>query len=286
MRRLSKRQRIATSVLAVVALCFITLDVAGGSLAPAHSGVRGSLGALYRGTDGLLGPVRRFLQGVPTAGTNKSRIDHLEQQNAQLRKQLAQRSENAATARELSRLRLAADSLGARVLPARVTAFAPGEGFDWTVTVDAGTSSGVRAGQTVTDGVGLVGRVLHADGSSAVIVLSVDPHAGVGVRDTRTGQLGVATGAGTSGFTFTPLDPNANVRVGDVLMTGPAGSSSYVAGVEVGTVRSVRVSADGSTRAAVDAATSPTALDVVGIVLTGATATASGRAPLQPGGAH
>ena len=55
-------------VLAVVALCFITLDLGGGSLQGAHSGVRGSLGSLYRGTDTVLGPVRRMLPPVGVGG--------------------------------------------------------------------------------------------------------------------------------------------------------------------------------------------------------------------------
>ena len=60
MRRLTRRQRTAALVLAVLALCFITLDLGGGGLRSAHTGVRGTLGALYRGTDAMLGPVRRF----------------------------------------------------------------------------------------------------------------------------------------------------------------------------------------------------------------------------------
>lgn len=282
MRSLTRRQRTAAIVLAVIALGFITLDLGGGSLSNAHSGVRGFFGSLYRGTDAVLGPARRWVQGVPSAGTNESTIQDLQAESAKLRGQLAAERADARTSRQLAALKLAATD-GRRVLPARVIAYGPGQGFDWTVTIDAGSGDGVRVGQTVTDGVGLVGRVLHADADSAVVLLAADPGSGVGVRDTRSGELGIATGAAADGFTFAPLDPDASIKVGDTLVTGPVGSSSFVAGLEVGTVTSVRRSADGTVTAAVRPRTSPTAVDVVGVISAGPQVRAD-RAPLVGSG--
>lgn len=269
MRRLSRRQRWAALALALVALAFLTLDLGGSSLASAHSGVRGAFGALYRGTDAVLGPVRRFVQGVPGAASNQAKIDQLEAENRTLQQELADAAVDKKTAAELDALQLAARSGGYRVQPAQVTALSPGAGFDWTVTLDAGTDRGIQLGQTVTDGHGLVGRVVHADASSSVVLLAIDPGSGVGVRDLRSGQLGVVKGAGTNGFTFVPLDPESRVRAGDQLATGPAGTSSYVAGIAVGTVRSVHASTDGTTTVNVQPATSPTSLDLVGVILSG-----------------
>jgi len=259
---------MAAIVLAALGVSFLTLDVGGGGLRSAHSGVRGTLGSLYRGTDAVLGPARRFVQGIPSAGTNRSRIAELQHENAVLRGRVAAAESDRRTQLRLAQLQ-AATAGGYRVLPARVIALGPGEGFDWTVTLDAGSSSGVRVDQTVTDGAGLVGRVLHADASSCVVLLGADPGAGIGVRDVRTGQVGIATGRGSAGFTFVPLDPNALVRVGDVLVTGPTGSTTFVGGLTVGTVSSVRTSADGATRATAQAAVSPTGLDLVGVILVG-----------------
>ena len=83
MRRLTRRQRMAAIVLAVVALCFITLDLGGGSLQGAHSGVRGALGSLYRGTDTVLGPVRRWFTGrARRRDERRPRSQQLQHQNA------------------------------------------------------------------------------------------------------------------------------------------------------------------------------------------------------------
>ncbi len=279
--RLTRRQRVAAVVLAAVAACFLTLDLTGSSLSTAHSGVRGLLGSLYRGTDSVLGPVRRFVQGVPHASSNEERVRVLQHENAVLKKQLADINTDRRTAAELARLRLSATDGRYRVLPARVLAISPSEGFDWTVTIDTGTSSGVKVGQSVTDGNGLVGRVLHADTATSVVLLAVDPGSGVGARDLRTGQVGVATGLGADGFKFRPLDPKAKLRVGDQLDTGPAGSSSYIADLAVGKITAVRVAAGGTTLALAEPTSSPTALDLVGVILSGG-GRAGTRSAVQP----
>jgi rod shape-determining protein MreC len=260
-RRLTRRQRLAAAVLVAVGVVFLTVDLTGSGLRGAHGGVRGALGALYRGTDGVLGPVRRFVQGVPHAASNRDSIARLRRENAQLRARLAQVAGAASTNAALSRLPTTS-------LPARVIALGPGSGFDWTVTLDVGSHDGVHNGQTVTDGVGLVGRVLHTSATSCMVLLAVDPGSGVGARDARTGELALATGQGTSGFRVSPLDPAARLSVGDTLLTGPARESTYVPGLALGVVTSVRTSADGTTVAHMRPAVSPTALDLVGVIVT------------------
>ncbi len=204
-------------------------------------------------------------------------------ENAALRGRISSLQADQRTTGRLAELQRAADGSNLRLLPARVIAYGPGQGFDWTVTLDVGTSSGVRVDQTVTDGAGLVGRVLHADRSSSVVLLAADPGSGVGVRDERSGELGVASGHGADGFVFVPLRPGAAVAVGDRLATGPTGSTSYVSGIEVGTVSSVRTSADGTVRAAVRPTASPTAVDLVAVVLDDHSGGLAAR-PALPGG--
>jgi rod shape-determining protein MreC len=268
-RRLTDRQRVAACALGLVATALITLDVAGDSLRGAHGGARGALGALYRGTDSVLGPVRRFVQGVPSAVSSQNDVQALRRENADLRGQLAAQAADRAVTERLARLQLRADASRRPVLPGRVIALGAAQGFDWTVTLDVGAGEGVQVDQTVTDGDALVGRVLHVGADICVVLLAVDPGSGVGVRDVRTGELALATGRGTDGLTVAPLDPHAPLRVGDALRTGPAGASTYAPGLAVGTVTAVRVAADGSTTGHLVAATSPTALELVGVILSG-----------------
>jgi rod shape-determining protein MreC len=266
MRRLTRRQQLAAVALTVVALLFVSLDFAGGSLSNARGGVTGALGSLYRGTDAVFGPARRFVQGIPDVAGNRREIARLQQQNQQLRQQVRDQATDAATGRQLERLQLQASAAGWTVLPARVIATGPGAGFQWTVTVDVGSRDKVVAGQTVTDGHGLVGRVVAVYASSSTVLLAADPTFGVGARDTRSGQLMLAKGAGSAGLTGAPLDESAVLKVGDRLVTGPAGETTFVSGIDVGTVYSVTRSADGTVRVSIRPAAGQTGLDLLGIV--------------------
>ncbi len=281
MRRLTRRQQLAAAALAVLALLFISLDFAGGSLAGARGGTTGALGSLYRGTDSVLGPVRRFVQGVPDVAGNRREIAQLRQSNADLQRQLAAAAADAATARQLHALQLQADTADWRLMPARVIATGPGAGFQWSVTLDVGSREHVLVGQTVTDGLGLVGRVVAVYPTTSVVLLAADPTSGVGVRDVRSGALLLATGTGSGPLTASSLTDSADVRVGDRLETGPAGKTTYAAGVAVGVVTSVHTSADGTVSARLRPASRQAGLDLVGIVLTEPRGTA--RPALEPG---
>ena len=69
------------------------------------------------------------------------------------------------------------------------------------------------------------------------------------------------------------------VRVGDLLQTGPAGTSTFNAGLIVGTVSAVHTSAGGAVTASVRAVVNPTTLNLVGVI-TSADPTPSSRAPI------
>lgn len=261
-----------------MATLMIATDTIGASYAGARGGVQGFFGALYRGTDYVLGPARRWVAAVPHLGSDTTTIDRLRARVAALERTDSQRGTDAATLAQLAKLQLQATRGGYSVLPARVVAIGPGDGFSWTVTLDAGSADKVKLGQTVIAGAALVGRVIRVSPTSATVLLAADPGSGVGVRDERTGQVGLVTGRGSAGFTYAPLDPNATVRAGDVLVSGPARSSTYIAGLTVGTVTT---SGTGAVR--VTPATSPTSLDLVGVILLGGTA--GPRQPLRPGAA-
>jgi rod shape-determining protein MreC len=284
MRKLTRRQQIGAAALTLVALLFISLDFAGGSLYRARGGATGALGSLYRGTDSVIGPVRRFIQGVPDVAANRSKIAALQQENDTLRRRLADSQLDTGSAKRLNDLQLQADSAGWQILPARVIATGPGASFEWTVTVDVGSRDHVLLSQTVSDGFGLVGRVIAVYKTTSVVLLAADPTSGVGVRDTRSGELLLATGNGSRGITAAPLDDSVDIKVGDHLVTGPAGKTTFVSGIEVGVITKVSRSIAGTITATVRPTAPQAGLDLIGIVLQQPRNTA--RPPLTPGNAR
>ena len=188
MRRLTRRQQLSAITLAVLALLFISLDFAGGSLG------RGPRRHHRRARLAVPGHRLGARPGSPVpAGDSRCRTEPAARSPScsnrivELQRQLAAAGTDAATARRLSALQLQADSEQWQIMPARVIATGPGAGFQWTVTLDAGSREHVQAGQSVTDGVGLVGRVVAVYPTTSVVLLAADPTSGVGVRDVRSG---------------------------------------------------------------------------------------------------
>jgi rod shape-determining protein MreC len=262
------RQRRAMLVLLVLSLAFITLDYRSRSFDGVRSAAQTVFGPVQRGVTAVAAPVGRFFAGIPDAAGAHGRVSELQRQNADLQRRLRESTLNGSRLDELGRLELLAGLGRYRVVPATVVSVGPSLGFEWTVTIDAGTRDGVRVDMTVVNGDGLVGRVKQVDGLTAVVVLAIDPGSSVGVRLAGSNQLGVASGAGLGPVTFAPLDPQARARVGDRLVTGPYGGTTYVPGVPVGEV--IGTSGDPGS-AAQEATVRPyvtfTALDLVGVVL-------------------
>jgi rod shape-determining protein MreC len=264
----SRAQRRAVVLLLVLSGVLITVD----SRADAFSGPRSAARAIFdpmqRGVTTVVSPVGDFFSALGDLGDSSGRIDTLERENADLRRKLRESELTGSRADELGRLKLLAGQGQFTVMPATVIGVGPSLGFEWTLTVDAGTRDGVRPDQTVVDGDGLVGRVKQAGPSSSVIVLAVDPDSAVGVRLAGGNQLAVASGNGLGPLTVTPLDPQTRIKVGDRLLTGPYGGSTYVTGIPVGEVTAVSGDPGAPVR---DATVRPypdfTSLDLVGIVL-------------------
>ena len=264
----TRGQRRAGILLLLLSVVLITSDSRGDAFRGARNAAHRAVDPAQHGVTTLVAPVGRFFGGLGDIGHSGDRIDALEKQNAELRRQLRETELTGTRSAELQKLKLLSGSGRFTVMPATVTGLGPSIGFEWTVTVDAGRRDGVAADQTVIDSDGLVGRVKEVGESSATVVLAVDPGSAVGVRLAGGNALGVAAGNGLGPLTFTPLDPATRVKVGDRLLTGPYGGSTYVAGLPVGQITAVSGDPGAPAReATVTPYVSFARLDLVGIVL-------------------
>lgn len=264
----SRGQRRAVILLLLLSIVLITLDHRGDAFGGARDAAHSVVDPAQRGVTTLTAPVGRFFGGLGDLGDSTSKIDALEKENADLRRRLREGELTATRSAELQKLKLLSGQVRFTVMPATVTGLGPSIGFEWTVTVDAGRRDGVVADQTVIDANGLVGRVKTVGEGSSTVVLAVDPGSAVGVRLAGGNALGLAAGNGLGPLTFTPLDPGTRVKVGDRLVTGPYGGSTYVAGLPVGEVTAVSGDPGAPAReATVRPYVSFASLDLVGIVL-------------------
>lgn len=242
------------------------------TVADVRSGPDSPFEAVRRGADTVLGPAQRAvggaargiggIGGIGGGGGSAQELERLRAENARLTAQLRRSEGLQRRVDELDAL-LALTSAGTYpMVPARVATIGSALGFSSTVTIDAGSRDGVRPGQTVLNGDGLVGRTLRVGPFTATVLLLTDPGFTVGARLTRGGTLGLATGTG-NGLVY-ELVEGGRVQPGDALLT--TGSDTFVAGVPIGRVTAVDGGSARVTTAQVKPFADVSALDLVGVV--------------------
>lgn len=161
---------------------------------------------------------------------------------------------------------------GYQIVAANVIAV--GQGYQQTVTIDAGSGDGIRPQETVLNGAGLVGTVTSVSRFTSTVLLVTDSTAVAGVRVAGSGQMGWVTGIGRgyaeAGLLRLHILGSADTLTpGQQLVTSASlGDGPYVPGVPVGTITSVDASlGTPSGTAIVRPYADFSALDIVGVVI-------------------
>ena len=164
----------------------------------------------------------RLLQG---AGVFLSDITRLEQENTRLKKMQLEASETVLRTQRLeaenTRLRALLDVKQRQNGNGRVTQVlhAARDPFSRKVIVDKGQQAGITAGQPAIDEAGVVGQVTRVFPFSAEVTLITDKSQAIPVQVVRSGQRSVVFGLGNGQLELRYMPANADVQVGDVLVT-------------------------------------------------------------------
>jgi rod shape-determining protein MreC len=254
------RREAGRSRLAVIILCV---------LAGVALGVWHSRAAARERSDPLTSAVRTVTVPLVRAVAGTTRwanrqigwLFHgrtLADENRRLRQEVAGLQEEVARLREaeITSERLRAQlGFGLRPpgakLAADVVTLRPSPHFE-TMVVSRGTADGVHVGTVVVAPAGLVGHVYDVAPSSAAVLLLTDGNAAVGARVQRAQSraTGVCKGSGGPSLSMAYLDRDADVRVGDTIVSSGLGGEKAVfpKGLVIGTVTSVADDPTGSTR--------------------------------------
>ncbi len=262
-------------VLLVLALALITFDYRDGSSGPVR-GLRQAGGSVFgtaeRAISAVTGPFVDFFNHGTGSGSGSSQVAALQRQNLQLRTELSQEQLSKAEYRQLSELLQLSGRGGYRIVAATVIAI--GQGYGQAVTLDAGAGDGVKTGDTVLNGQGLVGTVTAVSAQTCTVLLATDATSVVGVTLAGSGQIGWVTGPGktSSGsglLRLQVLDENAVLSAGEQLVTSASmHDRPYVPGVPVGVISKVENRAGSLTALAlVRPYVDFSSLGVVGIVV-------------------
>jgi len=235
------RSRLLLIILIVTSLFLITLDLRGVKILDGlRSGTQNVLSPFQKAGSTVVSPFRDFFGDVTHLGRTRNEIEKLKADNARLRNQLLQRKSADAELEQLKSVLDLAGRAGYKVLAARVISQGASTSFTQTITIDAGTTSGVRQNMTVVSGEGLVGVVKESYLNSALIMLATDPDFKVGVRVAGTQQIGILSGRGSKRAELQLLDNQKIVKVGDVLLArGSTNNRPFVPGIPVGIISAV-----------------------------------------------
>ena len=238
--RRSARPRYTLLLIVLTAVTLLTLDERSGGfgvLDTARDGARDALAPVTDAVSSAVRPVGDFFQGIVHYG-------RLEDANARLRQQLAEREAELAKAVDAQRERqvlLDQQQLSfARDIPAvsaRVVVASPSN-FDLTVQIDVGRGDGVAPGMPVVTGAGLAGRVVDVSEGRAMVMLLSDPTSSVGVRLAASGEVGVAGGRGAgAALQVDNVDLAVKVSPDEPVVTSGLQQSVFPPGIPVGRVK-------------------------------------------------
>jgi rod shape-determining protein MreC len=151
---------------------------------------------------------------------------------------------------------------------AQVISKAPSN-YQWAVVIGKGRADGIRPNMAVIDPEGLVGKVIRADRNQATVLLLIDPDAAAGARIEGARDTGVVRGNGSSEhLSIEFVAPDADVRVGDDVITSGYDGGIFPSGIPIGVVAEVGPEDAGFERdVRVEAAADFPALDYVTVLL-------------------
>jgi len=197
-----RRRRVALALLVACSLLLLTAyfgESQSGGLHSVQRGVLQVVSPIQEGASRALKPVRDLFGWFGDTINAKSQVAGLRRQNAALRRAAIAGSDAVRMNGELEKL-VGLDQTnslqGTRPVAARVIGQSPTIWFS-TIEIDQGTSAGVRVGQPVVTGDGLVGQVTTAASDSSVVTLISDSSSAVSARVSQSGAPGIVqTGTG------------------------------------------------------------------------------------------
>lgn len=136
------------------------------------------------------------------------------------------------------------------------------------VVIDLGKEDGMRLNLPVVTPEGLVGKIFKVNQKTSNVQLMLDHNFSVSARTQRSRVLGIVTGDAVRGLEMTGVSRNADVVMGDVIVTSDS-SALFPPGVRIGVVDETSV--DQSTlfmKITIDSGVEFSQLEEVFVVLT------------------
>ena len=170
---------------------------------------------------------------------------HLKRQNDLLKVQLMAIKDNEETARRYEKIQNFRLNQNYASIVANVIGRDPSN-WNASLIIDKGSAEGLVTGQSVVSTLGVVGRVFEVGHNTAKVILLSDPSFAVAAVVERSRENGLLTGTLEGICRLQYLTANADVKVGDEIVTSRL-SSAFPEGVLIGKITDVQASVNSHT---------------------------------------
>jgi rod shape-determining protein MreC len=221
-----RRRRVVLGLLVASSLILLTAyfgESAGGGLHSIQRGVLDVVSPIQEGASKALKPVRDLFGWTGDTLDAKGQLKDLRKENSTLRDQVI-REQSAVRENEQLRSQLKLNAVAKlddnAPVAARVSGVDPNLWYD-QVSIDKGSSSGIRTNQAVVTGQGLIGKVTFVwdGGANVTLITNHNTEVGATVMETGVrGLVGVDNGHPTE-LVLRSLAGQDIVKKGDTVVT-------------------------------------------------------------------
>jgi rod shape-determining protein MreC len=237
-----RNTRLLVISLVMASLLTITVDYRGGDSGPLGVAGKGALtvvGAMQTAVSRVMRPISDFFSGLANLGSLRAENQALREQVRELQAEVGQNVSNARVTRELMALLELKEQLRFKgTVAASVIGESVGN-LEWYVSIDTGSSSGVRVDMAVVSGDGLVGRVVEVAPNASKVQLIIDPTSAVAGRLASSGETGLILGQRQRDLTMDLVNPQATVFPNEQVLTAGYQDGLYPPEIPVGFVSHV-----------------------------------------------
>ncbi len=219
----ARSARLLVVTLVSVSLVTITVDY--------RQGDRGPLATVGDGALAVISPlqeaVSKFTKPIGNFFSTLVRLPSIRKDNQDLRARVAELERQAATSTDLTAQLNEAqallglqESLGPDIATTGAQVIANGvSNFEWTITIDKGSSDGIAEEMPVVAAAGLVGRVTRVGPDSALVQLIIDPDSYVAGRLDISRTTGLVGGQAEHDLRMGLVDTETEVQPGEQVVT-------------------------------------------------------------------
>ena len=237
------------AILLVVSLVLVVVYSREGDEGPLHSmqsvtsAVSSPLTSVGTATGSLAASASTSIQDLTADGQTMSQ---LKESNATLAQMAVELEEYRQEATRLEQLLGLHDAYGFSSISAHVTGYSS-DSYNRVITIDAGESSGAKAGLPVMGSTGVVGQIISTTTYTSQVRLLNDAQSGVAVMLQNSRSEGILYGSVEGTLYLKGVDESTQIQEGEAVITTGLGGG-YFRGLVVGVVSKVEQRQGDATR--------------------------------------